>query len=117
MAPSLLPRTLKLLRDRGYTAVVVERWNHHARVRQDLWGFDILAMHPEVQGLVGLQVTSVDHRSARLKKLAALSTTDLWCQTGNTAGVLTWRKPGPTWKRWTWAVAWLGPPGRQPLEG
>ena len=45
MASSPTQRSLKLLRDEGYTAQVVERWNPHARVRQDLFGvIDTAAM-------------------------------------------------------------------------
>lgn len=37
--------TLKRLRELGFTAQVVEKWNPHARIRQDLFGFiDVLAV-------------------------------------------------------------------------
>ena len=32
-------RTLKHMRERGYTCQVVEHWNPFARIRQDLYGF------------------------------------------------------------------------------
>lgn len=38
-------RTLNLLRTSGYRAAVVEKWNAHAKLRQDLFGFaDIIAV-------------------------------------------------------------------------
>lgn len=38
-------RSLALLKKRGYRAAVVEKWNPHARIRQDLFGIiDILAI-------------------------------------------------------------------------
>jgi hypothetical protein len=38
-------RTLKYLRELGYLVAVVEKWNPHARIRQDLYGFiDVLAV-------------------------------------------------------------------------
>ena len=46
-------RSLAWLRDGGWTAGVVERWNPGARVRQDFLGFEIeeLARHAQ-DGLV-----------------------------------------------------------------
>ena len=38
MSTSPTTLTLKHLREQGYTAEVVERWNPHARIRQDLFG-------------------------------------------------------------------------------
>ena len=39
-------RTLKRMRESGDYALVkvVERWNAFARIRQDLWNFDILGI-------------------------------------------------------------------------
>ena len=43
-------RTLKRLRDLGYLAEVVERWNPHAKVRNDLFGFgDVMSGRHEVR--------------------------------------------------------------------
>ena len=47
MAASKSPteRTLKELKEQGYTCAIVEKWNPHARIRQDLFGFiDVLAI-------------------------------------------------------------------------
>lgn len=57
LAPSSLPkprrksktsptqRSLRYLREQGYLPAVVEKWNPHAHVRQDLFGFvDIVAV-------------------------------------------------------------------------
>lgn len=60
--------SLKWLRDSGWTAEVVERWNPHARIRQDLFGFiDIIAIRR--YETLAVQCTSVDGVSARLKKI------------------------------------------------
>ena len=62
-------RTLKWLRDAGYLAEVVEKWNVHARIRQDLFGaIDIVASSPECP-ILGVQCTSDSNFAARLKKL------------------------------------------------
>lgn len=66
-------RTLAHLRKLGYLAAVVERWNPHARVRHDLFGFvDVLAIGGEGEqptGTLAIQATSGDHVAERLDKL------------------------------------------------
>lgn len=51
-------RTLEALRNEGYMAGMVERFQSHAGpfgVRQDLFGlFDIIAVHPS-EGIIGVQ--------------------------------------------------------------
>ena len=60
-------RTLDLLREQGYAVAVVEKWNPHARIRQDLFGFiDILALKREET--LAVQATS-SGVSARVKKI------------------------------------------------
>ena len=62
-------RSLAHLRDGGWLAQVVERWNPHARVRNDLFGFiDILAIR-DGQTL-GVQATSGTNVAARVRKIA-----------------------------------------------
>jgi hypothetical protein len=60
-------RTLAWFKERGIRAAVVERWNPHAKIRQDLFGWcDVLA----VTGCtIGVQVTSAANASARIAKL------------------------------------------------
>jgi hypothetical protein len=66
-------RSLRYLREAGYTATVVEYWNAFSRRKHDLWGFDILAYSPE--GILFVQTTTLDHGATRLKKLQSLETT------------------------------------------
>lgn len=62
-------RTLKHLRDRGYRAEVVERWNPHARIRQDLFTIiDVLAV-TEAE-VVAVQTTSASNMRARINKIS-----------------------------------------------
>ncbi len=64
-------RSLKKLREEGWTVAVVERWNPYAKIRQDLFGFaDLIAMKPGERPLL-IQTTSGDHVAARLAKIAA----------------------------------------------
>ena len=61
-------RTLAALRKAGYRAAVVERWNPHARIRQDLFGVvDVLA----IRAGETLAVQACSSRVAdRVRKLA-----------------------------------------------
>ena len=70
---------LRMLREDNYLAAVVERWNSHARVRQDLFGIiDILAVRGSE--CLGVQATDNTNHSHRVKKLkAALTTADWLC--------------------------------------
>jgi hypothetical protein len=57
------------MRKRGYLAGVVERWNPHARIRQDLFGVvDVIAVG-ECE-VVAVQATSGDNVSNRIAKIA-----------------------------------------------
>src|ERR1043166_1347497 len=61
-------RTLAELRKRGYPLVqVVERWNPHAKVRQDMFGIiDVFAVGDDI---VAVQATSGSNVSARVAKI------------------------------------------------
>lgn len=66
MSPTQL--TLRKLREDGYQAQVVEVWNSHARIRQDLFGFiDVIA----VKGTetLAVQATSAPNVSSRVTKI------------------------------------------------
>lgn len=61
-------KSLAHLRDQGYECAIVEKWNAHIKVRQDLFGFvDILAVGS--LGTVAVQSTSKTNVSARIKKI------------------------------------------------
>ena len=63
-------RSLKHLREHGMVAAVVERWNPHAKVRQDLFGcIDILCLTP-LGETVGVQATSMSNVSKRITKMS-----------------------------------------------
>ena len=69
MATSPTQNTLKNLRDRGYRAQVVERWNPHAKVRQDLFGIiDVLGVGNGET--IAVQSTSYSNVAARIRKIA-----------------------------------------------
>ena len=61
-------RTLAECKRRGWIAQVVERWNAHARIRQDLFGFiDVLAL--DGKRTYGIQATSATNVASRLHKI------------------------------------------------
>ena len=62
-------RSLKLLRDSGYIAAVVEKTvPYNPNIKQDLFGFcDIVAVKP-LQPVLFIQTTSLSNLSARIKK-------------------------------------------------
>lgn len=68
MASSPASRSLKVMRERGYRAAVVERWNPHARIRQDLFGcVDLLCIGNGET--VAVQATSASNVASRIRKL------------------------------------------------
>lgn len=62
-------RSKAYLENAGYLVAVVEKWNPHAKVRQDLFGFiDLLAV--KEGETVGVQTTSRSNMSSRARKIA-----------------------------------------------
>jgi len=60
--------TLKKLRSEGWLVAVVEKWNPHANIRQDLFGFiDLLAVRGTET--LAIQATSDPNVSSRVKKI------------------------------------------------
>lgn len=91
-------RTLAELRRRGYTCAVVERWNPHARIRQDLFGVvDVLGVR-EGETL-GVQATSGSNVSKRVAKIAESEHVPALRAAGWSLAVWGWRKAANG--RWT----------------
>jgi carbonic anhydrase len=84
-------RTLALLREDGYLAAVVEHWNPHARVRQDLFGIiDVVAVGN--RSTIGVQATSYSNVSARVAKLRDSDTIGRLREAGWSIFVHGWKK-------------------------
>jgi hypothetical protein len=93
-------RSLAWLRAEGYTAVVCERWNPHARVRQDLFGFaDLMAVRADVPGVLAVQTTTTAHQADRLAKALALPALKVFLEAGNRLEIHGWLKRKTT-RRW-----------------
>ena len=84
-------RTLKLLRDEGYLAQVVEKWIPQTKRRLDLFGFiDIMAI--KGTETLAVQATSSSNISSRVKKIADSDTVGAVRDAGWRIEVIGWRK-------------------------
>lgn len=90
-------RTLAHLRAAGYPLVqVVERWNPHARVRQDLFGVvDVLVVGADI---VGVQATSGSNVAKRVAKLTESPALPVLRKAGVRVLVHGWRKLRGRWR-------------------
>ena len=86
-------RSLKLMRERGYTCQITEKWNPFAKVRQDLFGFcDILCIKPGE--IMAVQTTTSGHIQERLEKIKSKDQAWMWLQAGGKIQVHGWKKSG-----------------------
>lgn len=98
-------RSLELLRKEGWIAAVVEKWNHHARQKVDLFGFiDIVAIDTVTGRLKAVQATSWDNISHRVAKIKGIEIALLWIEGGHSLEVQGWKKKGKKGQRQTWQV-------------
>ncbi|MEY4760669.1 MAG: hypothetical protein RLZZ200_525 [Pseudomonadota bacterium] len=91
MAASPTQRSLAELRKRGYPLVAVtEKWNPHARIRQDLFGIvDVLAVGDDI---VAVQATSGSNVASRVAKIAESDAAPHLRKAGIRILVHGWRK-------------------------
>lgn len=112
---SAVQRSLGEMRSREWIAGVTERWNPHARIRQDLFGvFDLIAVTPTVCDaetvttisgqIVGVQVKS-DGDGARKaqEKIDSAPVARMWLDAGGGIEIWVWRRVKP---RGTKQVRW-----------
>jgi hypothetical protein len=92
---------LQYLRAQGYLCAIVEKWNAHAQVRQDLWGIaDILAVRgqrvdsrdraPHWIDIVLVQTTTIANIAAREKKIRAKPHTEFLLRAGVRIAIHGW---------------------------
>jgi hypothetical protein len=99
--------TKKFLKDLGHVEQTVEMWIPQAKRFRDLFGFiDTVAMHPDIQGLIGVQTTSVPNMEGRRRKIVddprVKDKALMWLKTGNHIWILGWHKTGEVGKRQLW---------------
>lgn len=96
-------RSLKRLRSQGWLAGIVEKWNSHVGIRQDLFGFaDIVAVKGDET--MWVQCTSGANMSARLKKIGECENAK-WILAQSKHQLIAvhgWRKVGARGKRKLW---------------
>lgn len=96
-------RSLALLRKVGWTVQVVERWNPHARVRQDLFGcIDIVCITEGFEGVLAVQTTTSKNVASRIAKISENPTAALWLRSGNSLSVHGWSRRGERGRRKLW---------------
>jgi len=92
-------RTLQRLRAGGWTVAVAEAWIAQAGVKRDLFGaFDVVAIRPDSQGVLGVQATTGANHASRRAKLLANPAVLTWLQAGNTCEVWSWAQYKGRWE-------------------
>lgn len=101
-------RSLQYLRGGAWRVAVVEKWNPHARIRQDLFGCgDLLAIKPGRRPLL-VQATSASNVAARVTKIRELEhLPELLSVFG--LEVHGWAKPTKTLRQWRLRVVTIRP--------
>jgi hypothetical protein len=98
-------RSLEHCRKQGWIAGVVEKWNPHARIRQDLFGcIDLIVIDDLEQGPLAVQATSGTGHAARRKKSVAEPRLKLWLEAPARFEIWSWSKRGPRGKRKVWTL-------------
>ena len=98
-------RSLEFCRKQGWIAGVVEKWNPHARIRQDLFGcIDIIVIDDLEQGPLAVQATSGTGHAARRKKSVAEPRLKLWLEAPARFEIWSWSKKVPRGKRKVWTL-------------
>ena len=89
-------RSIALLKKEGYHVAVVEKWNPHIRIRQDLFGFiDLLAIKPGET--LAVQTTSGSNMGARIRKITDHENVGKVREAGWKIEVHGWRKLKSGW--------------------
>lgn len=102
-AVSPTARSLAECRKRGWTAGVVERFNSHVRILQDLFGcIDIIAITPD--GILAIQATTGDNHASRVTKILEEPRAKKWVEAGARFEVWTWSKRGERGARKLWTL-------------
>jgi hypothetical protein len=102
-------RTLAECRKRGLIAQVVEKWNPHARIRQDLFGvIDLLAILPPSNlgpgSILGIQACAGGDHATRRDKILAEPRAAAWIRSGGRLELWSWSKRGDRGARKLWTL-------------
>lgn len=98
-----MQRSIKHLKDQGYSVARGEHWNYFAKKKQDLFQFgDLLVANGDHIALV--QVTTTGNMGAREKKIFSLPVHKIWLAAGGRIFVHGWSRKGPRGKRKVWCI-------------
>lgn len=104
---SVTPRSLKMLRDAGWTAEKTEHWQQHPGILKDLFGFgDILAIRKGYPHLI-VQTTTAAHVANRIAKIVSIPAARVWLETHGEIVCHSWDKrvgDRPRGSRKLWSV-------------
>lgn len=90
-------RSLAEMRKRGFDCAVVEHWNPHVGIRQDMFGvWDIVCIKPGA--IVFLQCTTDDNMSKRITKITEHDLIDSFRKCGAILLVQGWKKRAGHWQ-------------------
>lgn len=96
MATSPTQLSKRHLEADGWTVAIVERWNPHARIRQDLFGFiDLLAIRSGET--LAVQTTSAPHVAERVTKIGDSPLVGAVREAGWSIVVHGWSKKANRW--------------------
>lgn len=111
MSPTQL--SLRWARSMGYTAQVVEHWNPHARIRQDLFGIiDILCVGSGET--MAIQSTSWKNVPSRITKMQEAESIATLVESGWIVIAQGWKKEK---NRWISRQYLITPEGREEYDG
>jgi len=89
------------LKKMGAEVAIVEKWNPHAKIRQDCFGFiDLIVLLGT--NMIGVQVTSGSNHAARKAKIAAEPLARAWLMTGALIELWSYSKKKPRGERARW---------------
>lgn len=95
MSISPTQRTIRELRNQGMKCAIVEKWNAHVKIRQDMFGIiDVIALDPE-RGVIGVQCCAGSGFASHYRKLTEDRVQDTidWLETpGTSLELWAWRK-------------------------
>jgi hypothetical protein len=98
-------RSLAYARKLGMVCGIVEKWNPHAKIRQDLFGcIDIVALDDSGAGPLGIQACAGASHATRRTKAIEEPRLAKWLAQPARFEVWSWSKLGPRGKRKVWTL-------------
>lgn len=87
------PRSMEILRDRGYHVAKVEQVVHGTFIKRDCFGaFDLIAIRQDIRGVTGVQICASDRKADHVTKLREIEAVWAWLRAGNSVLLHSWRK-------------------------